>query len=89
MSSNSENQTNTGELTAQEKFDQEYISASEIMQELSISRPALQYARITGKLPCAIEVNDGRLFLWERKKIRPYLDAWKLMLETRRGDNAI
>lgn len=69
----------------QQRFDRTYITATQIMKDLGISRPALLHARRTGKLPGAIEVNDGRLFIWEKESLQPYLSAWKLVLETRRG----
>ncbi len=70
---------------AQAEFDAKYITASEIMRELGISRPTLKYARTTNKLPSPIVLNEGTLFVWERDSIKPYLDAWKLLLTARRG----
>lgn len=69
--------------TAQGRFDKKYISSTEIMSSLGISRSVLLYARRTGRLPGAIIVNEA-LYLWERETIQPYLDAWKLMLNARR-----
>jgi hypothetical protein len=71
--------------TAQLRFNRTYITSTEIMQNLQISRMALGYARKTGKLPGAIEVNDGMLFIWERAPIEPYLNAWKIVLDARRS----
>lgn len=71
--------------TAQFEFDQKYITASEIMKYLGITRPTLRYARDNNKLPSPIVLNDGNLFVWERETVKPYLDAWKLNLNARRG----
>ena len=73
------------ENTAQIEFERKYITASEVMKELSIARPALMYARRSGHLPTPIVANDGRLYLWEREVLKPYLDAWKQALASRRG----
>lgn len=70
---------------AQREFDEKYITASEIMKDLGITRPTLYYARSNNKLPAPIVLNDGTVFLWEREIIRPFLDAWKLALNVRRG----
>lgn len=70
---------------AQVEFDQKYITASEIMRDLRISRPTLRYARETNKLPSPIVLNEGTLFVWERDIIKPYLEAWKNSLTARRG----
>ena len=72
---------------AQIEFDSKYITAAQIMQDLQLTRTSLLYARRTGKLPEPIVVNDGRLFIWLRKDIEPYLDAWKLMLTAKRRGN--
>jgi hypothetical protein len=71
--------------SAQTRFDRVYVTSAQIMKELGISRPALSYARKTGKLPGGISLNDGQLFIWERSVIDPYLKAWKMVLDARRG----
>lgn len=70
--------------TAQQEFDAKYITASEVMRTLGISRATLAYAR-AHKLPEPIIANDGNLFIWEREAVKPFLDAWKLALTARRG----
>lgn len=65
-------------------FDKQYISSSEIMKDLKVTRTALFTARMTGKLPDAINI-QGKIFLWERCKVQPYLEAWKMVLNVRRG----
>lgn len=71
--------------TAQVEFDQRYITAAEVMKKLGISRTQLLYARRTGRLPNPIVLN-GRLFIWERKDIEHYLDAWLVMLSAKRAE---
>lgn len=70
---------------AQREFDETYITGSEIMAKLDLTRASLMHARRTGKLPPAIEVNEGRLFIWERATVQPYLDNWAQALKFRRG----
>jgi predicted DNA-binding transcriptional regulator AlpA len=77
---------NTSILDAQKEFDDKYITASEVMQLLDIDRSVLLYARNHNKLPAPISANGGRVLLWERKVIQPYLDNWKKSLQTRRGE---
>ena len=62
---------------AQELFDKQYITASEMMKYLNISRAGFLYGRRSGKVPPAISLNEGRLFVWEREKVQPLLDVWK------------
>ena len=70
---------------AQTEFDRKYITSTEIIKYLGISRAALFYARNSQKLPEPIELNDRRLLIWERPVVQPYLEAWRLILNTRRG----
>ena len=75
-------------LTPQKEFDSKYITAGEILSTLDISRPTLEYARRTNKLPNPIVVNNGRLHIWLRSEITPYLDAWNTILSARRQSNS-
>lgn len=75
----------TMQKVAQERFNEKYITAGQIMRDLGISRSALLYARRTNKLPNPIYVNEGKLFIWEREPLEAYLDAWKAVLKARRG----
>lgn len=70
---------------AQLYFEQTYITAAQIIRELGISRSALLYARRRGLLPDPIIINDGRIYIWEREHIQENLDAWKRMLDIRKG----
>lgn len=72
------------EHSAQKHFDEQYITTTEIMKLVGVTRTAIYEARLTGKLPEPIDI-QGKIFAWERKKIQGYLSAWKAVLETRRG----
>lgn len=71
--------------SAQSEFDDKYITGSEIMRELDVTRASLLHARRYGKLPDPITVNDGRMFIWLRAEVAPHLEKWKLELQLRRG----
>lgn len=72
----------------QESFDSAYITASEIIETLSISRAAFMYARVSGRMPEApIVVNKGRLLIWLREEIAPVIAAWKQEIDSRKSPN--
>ena len=72
---------------AQRKFNETYISTTEIIEKLGLSRTSLHIARTTGKLPDPICIH-GQIYVWERAKITAYLDAWSMILNARRGVSA-
>lgn len=72
---------------AQREFDERYITSSEIMEKLGVTRTTILLARRTGKLPDPINI-QGKIFIWERDKVKSYLDAWKIVLDARRGATA-
>jgi predicted DNA-binding transcriptional regulator AlpA len=59
----------------QVQFDARYITSTEIGVRLNVTRPTLFNYRQSGKLPNSIAVNDGRLFVWERSAVEPYIAA--------------
>lgn len=69
---------------AQQEFDERYITSSEIMEKLDVTRPTILFARRTGKLPNPIDIRN-KIFIWERAKVTPYIEAWKIILDARRG----
>ena len=69
---------------AQELFDKTYITASEMMRYLNISRAGFLYGRRAGKVPEPICLNDGRLFVWERAKVKDQLEIWKNAVTARK-----
>lgn len=71
---------------AQERFDEVYITSSEIAEELKIERSTIVNARRRGLLPEPIIIKGIRAFIWERNTVRPLLDAWKVSLASRRGE---
>lgn len=70
---------------AQKQFDLDFVTASEIMKGLGISRAGFLYGRRSGKLPTAIVVNDGRLFIWKRKEVEEPLRQWKHEIDLRKA----
>lgn len=72
---------------AQREFDERYITSSEIMDTLGVTRTTILLARRTGKLPDPIDI-QGKIFIWEREKVKDYLAAWKVVLDARRGAHA-
>lgn len=71
---------------AQQAFDETYIGAGEICRELHVTRPTVTNAQKRGLLPPPIVVAESQVYLWDRAKVRPYLDAWKLNLKARRRE---
>lgn len=70
---------------AQERFDKTYISATEVSVEMQVSRATVLRAKERGELPDPIIVGDHYVCIWEREKLRPYLEAWKQRLAARKG----
>lgn len=70
--------------TAQQKFDDAYITSGEIRKRLRIGRGTLSRATSRGYLPNHIETEDGALYLWERHAIEPVLKEWGERLTQRR-----
>lgn len=71
--------------TAEERFNEKYITSTEIGEQLQVGRSTILQARARGLLPDAIVVRGVPAYLWERATLQPYLNAWKLMLDARRG----
>jgi hypothetical protein len=75
----------TSTQTSQAKFDGEYITASEMMKLLNISRAGFLYGRRAGKLPEPIVLNEGRLLVWKRQEAMPLLEIWREAITTRKS----
>lgn len=71
--------------SAQERFDERYICSSEIARCMQVSRTTVHQACKRGLLPDAVLVSDSLTRIWERATVRPYLDAWRVVLAVRRG----
>ena len=74
--------------TPQEVFDEMYITGSEIQKIMGVERSSVLGARRRGLLPQPIQVRGARAFIWEREKVQPYLEAWRISLASRRGELA-
>lgn len=70
--------------SAQERFDELYITSSEIGKVLNVSRPTIMSARKRGLLPDPIIVAN-QIFIWERESVKENIEAWRLMLKVRRS----
>lgn len=69
--------TNPSTDAAQVQFDSKYITSTEVMRDLELSRTGMLYYRESGKLPHAIDVGNGRIFIWEREFIVPIVKRLK------------
>lgn len=76
---------NQSEPSAQQRFDAQYISGSEIRRRLNVAACTLTLARQRGLLPEPIKVGDA-MHVWERAKVEPMLVAWDIALKSRRGE---
>lgn len=73
---------------AQERFDEKYITSTEIREEMDVPRSALFHAIRRGHLPQPIRLRGLQVHIWERKQIAAHLAAWKKAVYARRGDAA-
>lgn len=69
----------------QRRFDQLYISSTDICQRLGVSRVQLFSRKKRGDLPGGVVVNGAQITLWERAKIEPHLQAWETEIEKRKS----
>lgn len=74
--------------TAQEEFDEIYITSSEIGKSLGVCRATIVQARKRGLLPDPVIVNGAQIYIWKRQIVEPFLNAWKVSLAARRGELA-
>ncbi len=70
----------------QKEFDKQYITGHEIEREMGVTRTAILYARRRGALPYPVIVHGSGTFIWNRKALKPFLEAWKISLAVRRGE---
>lgn len=70
---------------AQRRFDEHYISSTDICQRLGVSRVQLFSRRKKGELPGGVVVNGAQITLWEREGIEPHIQEWEHELERRRN----
>ena len=69
-------------LSDQQAFHKEYMTSTEAMQILGISRAGFLYGRRSGKLPEPLASINGRLIVWKRNEIIGPLLAWKQARKT-------
>lgn len=69
---------------AQSRFDQKYISSTDICQRMTVSRVQLHARRKRGELPGGVTINGAQITIWEREFIEPHLVQWEGELEKRR-----
>lgn len=76
-------------LSLQERFDQTYISTTEICQRLGVSRTTIFHGARTGKLPESIMIrrSDGgiHILLWLRAEAEPMMVEWAKSIAARKG----
>lgn len=70
---------------AQKRFDETYITSSEICERLGVTRVALHVRKKGGHLPGGIMVNNSHLLIWERSAIEPHIVRWEEHLNKKRG----
>lgn len=74
-------------ITPQQEFDSRYITSAALAKELRVSRAAICQAVARGLLPNAIKINDGQITIFLRENVKPFADAWKVILDVKRGTN--
>ena len=62
-------------MTAQEEFDQKYISSREICRVVGVTRAAVIQAKQKGILPEPISV-EQHISLWLRADVQEAIDSW-------------
>lgn len=70
--------------TAQQRFDEKYITSAEICKVLDVGRTSVLQAKKRGLLPDPVYVGDV-VCIWERAAVTPYLKAWRTVLGARRA----
>lgn len=79
-------------MTAQEEFDQKYITSTELCATLGVTRATLVNGRRRGALPEPVQINrpngDPHVMLWIREEAQPFIDRWVEELKTRREASA-
>lgn len=60
-------------MTAQEEFDRDYITSSEICRLAGVSRLNVMQDKRRGNLPNPIEINGGQITVWKRVDVAVYL----------------
>lgn len=72
--------------SAQDRFNERYISSKEIIDRVKVSRPTIASARRRGLLPDPVAVSETVTFLWERDEVEPFIKAWEAVLRAQRAN---
>lgn len=80
--------TTNNQQTAQQRFNTAYITSTEIMTLLDVSRVAVFRARKSGTLPDPVVISGSHLLMWERAAVTPHLKAWAQRLAHKRRERA-
>lgn len=72
-------------MTDDEIFRKDYMTSTEICEEMGINRSTLVFAQKSGRLPSAIRVCGSHVSIWRRETVRPHLDAWKVIYRQRKN----
>ncbi len=70
---------------SQEEFDKTYITSTEIAKSLNVSRASVCNAVGRGLLPDPITLNNGSMTIFVREKVKPFVEAWKTVLDVKRA----
>lgn len=74
--------------TAQQAFDQMYVTSSEIIKRLQVNRPTMSQAPKRGLLPPPIVVNNSLIHIWLRSEAEPMIKVWEDKLKAKRAARA-
>ena len=76
-------------MTAQEEFDEKYITSTEICSTLGVTRASIVGARSRGALPEPVRINrpngDPHIMIWLREEASPHIERWRAELEAARA----
>jgi predicted DNA-binding transcriptional regulator AlpA len=70
---------------SQEQFDKTYITSTEIAKLLNVSRASVCNAVSRGLLPEPITLNNGSMTIFVREKVKPFVEAWRTVLDVKRA----
>lgn len=71
---------------SQKRFDDLYITSTEIQKRMKVERSSILGARRRGLLPDPVRVAGVGAFIWEREPLETYLKSWEISLASRRGE---
>lgn len=76
-------------MSLQQRFDETYISSTEICQRLDVNRTTIFHGVRSGKLPEGIMIRraDGNahILLWLRAEAEPMMEEWGKAIAARKG----